>query len=64
MWASPVLPCAVHDLSAARELGIIDALNSATVLVFADKGYQGAGGSVRTPFKRHPKRPPLSRRQR
>ena len=26
----------------------------------ADKGYQGAGGTVRTPFKRHATRPRLS----
>ncbi|GAA4519184.1 hypothetical protein GCM10023096_39800 [Nonomuraea ferruginea] len=31
---------------------------------FADKGYQGAGGSIRTPFKGHRLRPPLSRHQR
>ncbi len=30
---------------------------------FADKRYQGARGSVRTPFKRRPFRPKLSRRQ-
>ncbi|MFB7330002.1 transposase family protein, partial [Streptomyces sp. NPDC056190] len=29
----------------------------------ADKGYQAAGGSVRTPFKRHRYQPKLSRRQ-
>lgn len=63
MWASPALPGATHDLSAAREPGVIDALNSTGVLVLADKAYQGAGGTVRTPFKRHPLRPPLSRRQ-
>ncbi|GAA3215132.1 hypothetical protein GCM10010532_041890 [Dactylosporangium siamense] len=32
-------------------------------MTFADKGYQGAGGTVRTPFKRHRHRPRLSRRQ-
>ncbi len=32
-------------------------------MTFADKAYQGAGGSVRTPFKRHHRRPPLSRNQ-
>jgi hypothetical protein len=32
-------------------------------MTFADKGYQGAGGSVRTPFKRNRYRPKLSRRQ-
>lgn len=33
-------------------------------MTFADKGYQGAGGSIRTPFKRHRHRPPLSTKQR
>jgi DDE superfamily endonuclease len=32
-------------------------------MTFADKGYQGARGSVRTPFKRRRYRPKLSRRQ-
>ncbi|MEU4660672.1 transposase family protein [Micromonospora chalcea] len=64
VWASAALPDAVHDLTAARTHGLIDALTSANVLTFADKGYQGAGGSVRTPFKRHRYRPKLSRRQR
>ncbi|MFI9548001.1 transposase family protein [Streptomyces sp. NPDC052016] len=63
VWASPALPGATHDLSAARAHGIIDALTSADVMTFADKGYQAAGGSVRTPFKRHRYRPKLSRRQ-
>jgi hypothetical protein len=63
LWASPALPGAVHDLSAARIHGIIDALTGAGVVTFADKGYQGAGATVRTPFKRHRHRPRLSRRQ-
>ena len=33
-------------------------------MTFTDKGYQGAGGSVRTPFKRHHRRKRLSRRER
>jgi len=63
VWASPALPGATHDLSAARAHGTIDALTSADVVTFADKGYQAAGGSVRTPFKRHRYRPKLSRWQ-
>jgi hypothetical protein len=63
VWASPALPGAVHDLTAARHHGLIDALTSADVMTFADKGYQGADGSIRTPFKRHHRRPRLSRRQ-
>jgi hypothetical protein len=64
VWASPALPGATHDLTAARAHGLIEALSSADVPVFADRGYQGAGGSVRTPFKRHQRRLRLSRRQR
>ncbi len=56
VWASPALPGAVHDLT----IGLIDALTSAGVQVLADKGYQGAGGTIRTPFKRHRYRPRLS----
>jgi hypothetical protein len=63
VWASAALPGSTHDLTAARTHGIIDALTSADVMTFADKGYQGAGGSVRTPFKRRRYRPKLSRRQ-
>ncbi|MFD6756578.1 transposase family protein [Micromonospora gifhornensis] len=63
VWVAPALPGAVHDLTAARAHGIIDALTSADVMTFADKGYQGAHGSVRTPFKRRRFRPKLSRRQ-
>ncbi|MEU4383458.1 transposase family protein [Micromonospora echinofusca] len=63
VWASPALPGSAHDLTAARIHGIIDALTSANVMTFADKGYQGARGSVRTPFKRSRFRPKLSRRQ-
>ncbi len=63
VWASAALPGSAHDLTAARTHGIIDALSNAHVTTFADKAYQGAGGSVRTPFKRHRYRPKLSRRQ-
>jgi hypothetical protein len=62
-WASAALPGSTHDLSAARAHGIIDALTSADVMTFADKGYQGARGSVRTSFKRHRFRPKLAGRQ-
>ncbi|WP_219501851.1 transposase family protein [Nonomuraea ceibae] len=63
-WASPALPGAVHDVTAARKVGLIDAVTGAGVTTFADKGYQGAGGTIRTPFKRHRHRPWLSRGQR
>ncbi|NJC11401.1 hypothetical protein F4558_001227 [Micromonospora profundi] len=63
VWASPALPGSAHDLGAARSHGIIDALTSADVMTFADNGYQGAYGSLRTPLKRRRFRPKLSRRQ-
>ncbi|MFF7156130.1 transposase family protein, partial [Streptomyces sp. NPDC008139] len=50
LWASPALPGAVHDIRAAREHGIIDALAQADVLCWADKGYRGAGGTIRIPY--------------
>ncbi len=61
--ASPALPGATHDLTAARAHEIVDALTNADVMTFADRGYQGARGSVRTPFKRHRHRRRLSRRE-
>ncbi len=63
VWASAAMPGAAHDLTAARTHRIIDALSTANVMTLADKAYQGAGGSVRTPFKRHRYRPRLSARQ-
>jgi hypothetical protein len=64
VWASAALPGSAHDLTAARAHGIIEALSRQNVMTFADKAYQGARGSLRTPFKRHRHRPKLSRWQR
>ncbi len=50
LWASPALPGAVHDVQAAREHGIIAALTDAGITCWADKGYRGAGGTVRVPY--------------
>jgi hypothetical protein len=52
IWASPALPDSTHDLTAAREHGIIDALTTRATACYADKGYVGAGGAVGTPYKR------------
>jgi hypothetical protein len=49
---SPALPGSAHDLTAAREHGIIDALIDKGVMTFADNGYQDAGGTVRAPHER------------
>ncbi len=51
LWASPALPGATHDLSAAREHGILDALGAAGLTTYADKAYQSAGRPVRIPFR-------------
>ena len=64
IWASATLPGSTHDLTAARTHGIIDALTRADVMTFADMGYQGARGSVRTPFKRRRGEPDLRRMKR
>lgn len=51
LWVSPALPGAVHDVRAAREHGIVDALAAAGITCWADKGYQGADGTIRTPYR-------------
>lgn len=52
IWVSPVTPGSTHDLTAARHhtLPILQATTDCP-LVLADKGYQGAGGYVKTPAK-------------
>jgi hypothetical protein len=49
LWASPAMPGAVHDVRTAREHGIVDTLTEAGIPCWADKGYRGAGGTVRIP---------------
>ncbi|GGV58038.1 transposase family protein [Streptomyces spectabilis] len=56
LWASPALPGSTHDLSAARRHGIIETLADAGLKCWADKAYQGAGGSVRVPLRGRRKR--------
>ncbi|MEW2275380.1 IS5 family transposase [Streptomyces griseofuscus] len=51
LWASAALPGSVHDIKAARTHGVIAALAEAGVRCWADKGYQGAGGTVRVPYR-------------
>jgi hypothetical protein len=51
-------------MTAARKISLIDVLTDVGEKTFADKGHQGAGGTIRTPFKRHRHRPWLSRGQR
>ena len=50
IWISPPLPGARHDMGAAREHGIIDALN--TLSTIADTAYPGGAPAVRVPQRR------------
>jgi hypothetical protein len=50
-----------HGAAWAHDL--VEVLTADEVTTFADKAYQGAGATVRTPFKRHATRPRLSRGQ-
>lgn len=43
LWASPALPGSTHDLTAARQHGITEALTESGLKRGADKAYQGAG---------------------
>jgi hypothetical protein len=51
LWFSRALPGRTHDLTAARAHGIVQACLSRQILVLADKAYQGANATVRTPYK-------------
>ncbi|GGJ03739.1 hypothetical protein GCM10010121_012600 [Streptomyces brasiliensis] len=46
LWASPALPGAVHDVRAAREIGIADTLAEAGIKCWADKGYRGTSSAT------------------
>jgi hypothetical protein len=51
IWASPALPGSVHDVKAARRHGLVHALTGYDIPVLADRGYQGAAGTIRVPFR-------------
>ena len=57
VWASPAPPGSRHDIAAAREHGILDALAAAGIPTVADTGYQGASPNVAVPQRRR-RRPP------
>lgn len=52
-WISPALPGSTHDLTAARQAGLPDALADTDLLIFADKAYQGTTSPIVTPYKGH-----------
>ena len=64
VWISPVLPGARHDMGAAREHGIIDALAAAEIDALADTAYQGGGPAIRTPQRRRRLDPDVGRYRR
>jgi DDE superfamily endonuclease/Helix-turn-helix of DDE superfamily endonuclease len=61
IWASAALPGARHDMGAACEHGLIDALHTAGARVIADNGYRGSGFTV--PQRRRPRDPETGRRR-
>ena len=62
IWTSPALPGARHDMGAAREHGLLDALEAAEVRVIADSAYRGAGANVEVPHRRPPRDPDTGER--
>ncbi|SHN34805.1 DDE superfamily endonuclease [Streptomyces yunnanensis] len=57
LWFSRAPPGRTHDLTAARAHGIVQACLTRDIPVLADRAYQGAGATVRTPYKRHHEQP-------
>lgn len=61
VWISPPLPGARHDMGAARDHGIINALAEHEISAAADSAYQGAGPTVAVPQRRRRKDPDTGR---
>jgi hypothetical protein len=57
LWFSRATPGRTHDLTAARAHGIVQACLTRQILVLADRAYQGAGATVRTPYYHHRDQP-------
>ncbi|MES9810788.1 transposase family protein [Streptomyces cinereoruber] len=56
-WFSRATPGRTHDLTAARAHGIVQACLTRQTLVLADRAYQGADATFRTPYHRHREQP-------
>lgn len=50
LWFSRATPGRTHDLTAARAHSIVQACLTRQILVLADRAYQGAGATIRTPY--------------
>ena len=57
LWFSSATPGRTHDLTAARANGIVQACPTRQILVLADRAYQGAGATVRTPYNHYREQP-------
>lgn len=64
IWTSPALPGARHDMGAAREHGLLTALEAAGVRVIADSAYRGAAANVEVSQHRPPRDPETGERHR
>ncbi|MBB5110117.1 hypothetical protein FHS40_009247 [Streptomyces spectabilis] len=53
LWFSRATPGRTHDLTAARAHGIVQACLTRQILILADRAYQGAGATIRTPYCGH-----------
>ncbi|MCX5263998.1 IS5 family transposase [Streptomyces sp. NBC_00199] len=57
LWFSRATPGRTHDLTSARAHGIVQACLTRQILVLADRAYQGAGATFRTPYYHHSEQP-------
>ncbi|MFJ3786192.1 transposase family protein [Streptomyces sp. NPDC090093] len=57
LWFSRATPGRTHDLTAARAHGIVQACLTRQVLVLADRAYQDASATFRTPYYHHREQP-------
>ncbi|GAA2595946.1 hypothetical protein GCM10009863_06510 [Streptomyces axinellae] len=53
LWLSRATPGRTHDLTAARAHGTTEARLTRQTPVLADRAYQGADNTLRTPYHRH-----------
>ncbi len=56
-WFPRATPGRTHDLTAARAHGIVQVCLTRQILVLADRAYQGAGATFRTPYYHHGEQP-------
>ncbi|MGW6413004.1 transposase family protein [Streptomyces vinaceus] len=57
LWFSRAAPGRTHDLASARAHGIVQACPTRQIPVLADRAYQGAGATFRTPYYHHREQP-------